>query len=97
MENTTIFWERVNSELKKQKKTQREMCQTCNISVGSLRTRISVGNAPNLFFAYKIANYLNVTLEYLITGKTDDNTNFPDPEITLLKDKLNRIESICRE
>ena len=84
------FWNRVNNLLKQQKKTQVQMCEALNMSLASLRNKISVQSAPSVFNAFSIAQYLNTSVEYLVTGKDS-------PGIEKLKDKLKRIETICKE
>lgn len=68
------FWINVNKELKKQNKTQVELCKDCGLSLNSIRNRISVNSIPNIIDAHKIARFLNVSLEYLITGEDSGNT-----------------------
>ena len=91
--NIKDFYLRMNNELKRQGKTQVELCENCNMSLGSLRSRISQNNAPNLFDAYKIADFLNVSVEYLITGH---ETQAKSPAIEKMKTALNEIMLICQ-
>ena len=85
------FWNRVNTILKEQRKTQVEMCRACEIPLASFRNKISVQSAPNVFDAYKIAKFLDTTVEFLITGSETD------VQKELLKDKISRIMAICNE
>lgn len=87
------FYTRMNKELKRQGKTQVELCKSCNMSVGSLRTRISQNNAPNIFDAYKIADFLNVSLEYLVSGH---ETQAQSVELEKAKTALHEIMLICQ-
>ena len=89
------FWNRVTTELKRQKKTQIELCNFCNFSLNSFRVKISQQNAPSVFAAYQIAQFLNTTVEYLVSGEYSTDSN--NLELLSLKDKINRIETICKE
>ena len=91
------FWNRVNELLRIQKKTQVKMCNDLNMSLASLRNKISVQSAPSVFNAYEIAKYLNTTVEYLVSGINSDNTAPDSGEVEKLRDKIKRIETICKE
>lgn len=88
------FWQRVNELLKKSGKTQIELCKDCGFSLNSFRNRISVASSPNVFDAYKIACYLNTSIDYLITGKAAESS--PD-DLARLKDIISRAKAVLSE
>lgn len=96
-ELTIIFYDNLQNELKKQRKTQVELCEFCGFSLNSFRTKISLKSAPNIFDGVKIARFLNVPIEYLISGINSDNTAPSLAEIEKLKNKISRIIEICSE
>ena len=49
---------------------------------------------PSLPECYRIAKYLGVSIEYLLTGENPDSNIIPNYENTVMKDKLNRIAEI---
>lgn len=63
------FWNRVKELLKEQNKTQIELCEFCGLNLHAFRNKIALGTNPNVIDAYKIAKYLNTSVEYLVTGK----------------------------
>lgn len=91
------FWNRVNELLKEQKKTQVAMCEELKMSLASLRNKISVQSAPSVFIAYKIARYLNTSVEYLVDGLNGVDCAPDSGEVEKLRDKIKRIETICKE
>lgn len=65
----TGFWNRIKELLKEQDKTQIELCEFCGLNLHAFRNKITLGTNPNVIDAYKIARYLNTSVEYLVTGK----------------------------
>lgn len=88
------FWQRVNKLIKAQKTKQEAVADTCEINIQTFRGWISKNIFPNALQAQKIAKSLNTTVEYLVTGKY---ANSESMEAAALRDKLARIESICKE
>ncbi len=88
------FWVNVNNELKRQNKTQIEMCEYCHFSLSSIRNRISLNSVPNVIDAFKIADFLHVSLEYLITGHETQAKNI---DLEKMQDALNEILQICQK
>ena len=78
------FWNNVKSELSFQGKTQIELANYCNLSVGTLRNKINLKILPTFEVAIKIAEFLNVTLEYLITGNNFTGLNDDEMEVIRL-------------
>lgn len=67
--NSAEFWERVKSLCKNEKVTQEKLCTDLSFNLGSYKNRIVRSIAPDVFDAQKIAFYLGVSVEYLVTGK----------------------------
>lgn len=80
-----IFLERLKDELCYQGLTQKELAEKTGISVNTIRGWFSKDLVPDVFNAVKIAQALNVSVEYLATGI--DN-NQAAKELTELKAKL---------
>ena len=81
----TDFWKRTNSLIKLQNKTQRGLALECGFTERRIEALSSNSRSPDVIEAVKIAQALNTTVEYLVTGK-DDNT--AAKELTELKAKL---------
>ena len=62
------FWERIELLLKKQGFSQKELGEAVSVSGASI-TGWKNGSIPRADIALKIANYLNVSVEWLITGE----------------------------
>ena len=60
------FWENVDSELKYQNKTRKQLARELGFDPTTISKGISNGSIPQADMALKIANYLNVSLEYLL-------------------------------
>lgn len=62
------FWIRFKDLCKSKKVTQVELCEKTGIDKGKLQGQITRNIAPSVFDAQKIADYLNISVEYLTTG-----------------------------
>ena len=67
------FWRNVNKLIKAQNTTQEAIAKTCAINFGTFKNRSSKKIVPDAIEAYKIAQALNTTVEYLVTG--EDSTH----------------------
>ena len=65
----TTFWRNVNKLIKSQNTTQEAIAKTCAINFGTFKNRSSKKIVPDAIEAYKIAQALNTTVEYLVTGE----------------------------
>ncbi|MDR1574396.1 MAG: helix-turn-helix domain-containing protein [Treponema sp.] len=63
------FWSRVRFQKKKNKTTQRAIAKAIGISYNTFRGWIYKDIFPSVYDAYYIAKALDVTVEYLLTGK----------------------------
>ena len=64
-----LFWQNVKTQIKAQNTTQEWLCKECGFILSSFRNRISLKRYPTVIEAYKIAQALNTTVEYLVTGE----------------------------
>lgn len=81
----TVFWTNVNNLIKAQKLTQEEVCKTSGISIYTLRGWISKNVLPRADEAVLIAQSLNTTVEFLVTGVV---VNKAEKELKELKEAL---------
>ena len=80
-----IFLERLKDEISYQGLTQKELAERTEISVNTIRGWFSKDLVPDVFNAFKIAKALNKSVEYLITGKDENQAEI---ELKELKAKL---------
>lgn len=81
----TDFWKRTNSLIKLSNKTQRSLALECGFTERRIETLSSNNRSPDIIEAVKIAQALNTTVEFLVTGQDD---NKAAKELTELKAKL---------
>ena len=63
------FWNRVKQLIKSNNTTQRGLSETIGLGARALEIKIGRKSAPDVFEAYKIAQALGVSVEYLVTGE----------------------------
>lgn len=68
----TGFGLRLKEAISKSKMSQRELAQKLAVHEGSISRWISKSRYPDLFKAYEISEYLEVSLDWLIKGKAHD-------------------------
>ena len=85
-----LFWQNVKTQIKAQNTTQEWLCKECGFILSSFRNRISLKRYPTVIEAYKIAQALGVSVEYLVTGS---DTNPAERELKELKEKLKNLSS----
>lgn len=74
MNNETSFWQRVNALIKKQNTTQNELSVSCGFNSRRIQNLSSGNRLPDAFEAVKIAQALDVSVEYLVTGTSTDDS-----------------------
>lgn len=79
------FWIRTNALIKQQNKTQRGLSIECGFSDRKIENQSSNDRIPDAIEAVKIAQALNTTVEYLVTGQEE---NKAAKELAELKAKL---------
>ena len=80
-----MFWDNVKELLDIKNLTQKELSAVTGINLGTLKNQICRNVIPDAESAVKIAQALNTTVEYLVTGQDD---NKAAKELTELKSKL---------
>ena len=86
-----IFWKNVSQLLKNKKISQEKMCEDLGMSIYTLRSSISKQVLPRVDIAKTIADYLNTSVDFLLTGK---ESNEYKERLDNLKSK---IETIIQE
>lgn len=80
------FWDRVEEELNFQGKKKKELALETGIKEHTLHKSFERQSSPSAESALKISKALNVSFEYLITGKLAENeTSEHELQITLYK------------
>ena len=67
------FWKRTNKLIKDKNSKQENVAQECGIPYQTLRSWVTRQTFPDALQTYKIAQALNTTVEYLVTG--EDSTH----------------------
>jgi len=73
--NCKDFVKRVDKLLEQHNLKRNKLLKMCKINSGFLNNLESKGTVPSIDKIISIANYLNVSLEYLVFGKDNTNSN----------------------
>lgn len=65
--------QRIFYELKKQNKTQKQLSEFTGISTSTISAWNKNGTNPSADSIYPISQFLNISLEYLLTGNENSN------------------------
>ena len=84
------FWNRIKAEIKSQNTKQESLAISCGISYRTFQTWINRKTYPDALQTYLIAQALNTTVEYLVTGK---DSNPAEIELRELKAKIKNFTS----
>jgi transcriptional regulator with XRE-family HTH domain len=66
--DASVFWNNVKSLIKASKITQEGLAKDCGIPFGTLHGWIAYDRLPDAVSAYRIAQALGTTVEYLVSG-----------------------------
>ncbi|MBQ6781959.1 MAG: helix-turn-helix transcriptional regulator [Treponema sp.] len=88
------FWLRVKEKLDYQDCTQRDLSEKISESYNTLQSWINRDRLPNAEQAVKIADALNTSVEFLVTGKPLHKKNDQSKTLKLLEQA---IENLKRE
>ena len=69
--NIKNFWLRV--DLLRGKKTLKEVCNAIDVSEATIKSVRSRETIPSLDVVFKLSQYLHCTLDYLLTGRSENN------------------------
>lgn len=88
MKNDTDFWERLKELLKTKNITAKKMCEDLKISYNTYRNQVTKKIKPDFDEIISFSNYLQVSCDYLLTGKVD---LMPHGDLTIeqVKDAFN--------
>jgi len=84
----TSFWDRTNALIKKLNKTQSGVSVECGFNPRRIQNLSGSNRLPDAAEAYKIAQALGVSVEYLVTGS---DTNPAEQELKELKERLKNL------
>ncbi|MBO5117507.1 MAG: helix-turn-helix transcriptional regulator [Treponema sp.] len=84
------FWRNVKEELDYNLITQKTLATSIGVSYNTLQSWITKDRLPNVEQSLKIAQKLNTSVEYLVTGKNVEK-NYIKPRIQNLNKKLNQL------
>ena len=82
------FWEKVDSELKYLGKTRKELASYVEIDVANISFGIKRNSIPYADTALKVANFLGVSLEYLLGMDELSTKNTINPQIADIENSL---------
>ena len=82
------FWNRVKLQIKARAATQADAAKACGLLPDTFRRWMSIDMVPPLSHSYRLARYLGVSLEYLITGRGPDKAAPTNEEILALLKKV---------
>ncbi len=86
------FWTNVKEELEYNLITQKELASAIGISYNTLQSWITKDRLPDAEQALKIAKQLNTSIEYLVTGKNEEQKDIKTNLQNMLP-KLNRLSN----
>lgn len=99
------FSERLLQELNYLGFSQADLARYLNVRQSTIQTWIQKGSIPAADTALKVARFLNISLEYLITGKNPppkeekisrENLDFLDSFLLLPEDEQNEIKDLIK-
>lgn len=67
------FWQNVVSELEYRNIDRKKLADEAGFNVSNISNGIRQNNIPSADTAYRIAKFLGVSVEYLVTGSLDSN------------------------
>ena len=86
------FWLLVKDKLDFQDLTQRDLAQNINESYNTLQSWINRDRLPNAEQAVKIADALNTSVEFLVTGKSNNRKNDHSKTVKLLEEAIENLQ-----
>ncbi len=86
------FWTNVKEELEYNLITQKELASAIGISYNTLQSWITKDRLPDAEQALKIAKQLNTSIEYLVTGKNEEQKGIKTNLQNMIP-KLNRLSN----
>ena len=87
------FVKRINELLEEKNISKKDFYSELNIANNSITAWGKKNQSPSADMAFKIAQYLNTTVEYLLTGS---ESNILAQENATLKDRLAKINELSK-
>lgn len=85
------FWLRVKAKLDYQGLTQRELSARIGESYNTLQSWINRNRLPNAEQAVRVADVLNTSVEFLVTGRRSQNKSDHSPTVKLLEEAIENL------
>ena len=86
------FWQNVKEELDYNLITQKDLAAAVGISYNTLQSWINRDRLPNAEQAVKIAEALNTSVEFLVTGKSNNRKNDHSKTVKLLEQAIENLQ-----
>jgi len=93
----TPFWERVKTELRAQKISQKELAALVKMNYNTLKFWLCYGYYPDVETACDISRVLGVSVEYLTKGINTRPTKKYDKRIIKIKKSASVIKKLARQ
>lgn len=87
--DATEFYNRIKTVLNSNNLSLGDLCKAIDTPYQNFVNKRTRRTYPNVIDCYRIAQFLNVSVEYLLTGKEKDS-----PDNSVLQDKLDKIARI---
>ena len=87
------FWLRVKDKLDYQYSTQKDLAEKIGESYNTLQSWINRDRLPNAEQSVKIADALNTSVEFLVTGKNNQKKSDHSKTIKLLQDAIENLQN----
>lgn len=88
------FWDNVLVELDYLGMTNKSLAEQAGFDASNIGRGIRLGSSPSVETAVKIADILNVSVEYLVNGKEVKNSKANNSEIRLLHKYASTIKDL---
>jgi transcriptional regulator with XRE-family HTH domain len=86
------FWKNVENELEYQNISRKDLAQRAGFAVSGISLGISNDSVPSADVAVRIAKVLNVSVEYLVTGKNTKNEKIT-PQMNQLFSNIQKLSN----
>ncbi|MBQ9281415.1 MAG: helix-turn-helix transcriptional regulator [Treponema sp.] len=86
------FWLRVKEKLDYQDLTQRELADKIDESYNTLQSWINRDRLPNAEQAVKVADALNTSVEFLVTGRRTQGKSNHSRTVKLLEEAIENLK-----
>ncbi len=86
------FWKNVENELEYQNISRKQLAKQASFAVSGISLGITNDSVPSADVAVRIANVLNVSVEYLVTGKNEQKKEIT-PSINQLYSNILKLDT----